>query len=121
MNRHFEKTDNQEECTNFLKFTEKDYPTEPVKTIKTKEKKIVDDELESGWDEPMTEAAYKAAVEVYSCKWSCCQVCFSKPKIIVKCTDCRVAFCSECDEKQHSANPFCHCCDRRNKRQKDTR
>jgi hypothetical protein len=98
-------TDNQEECINFLKFTEKDYPTEPVKTIKTKEKKILDDQVESGWDETMTESAYKAAVEVYSCKWSCCHVCFSKPKIIVK-TRTGGTGLQHCQTvSQHSAHP----------------
>lgn len=56
----------------------------------------------------MIEAAYQAAVEVYGCKWSRCQVCFSEAKAIVKCSGCRLVFCSKCDEKQHSENPFCH-------------
>lgn len=56
----------------------------------------------------MTEAAYQAVVEAYGCKWSHCHVCFAEAKMIVKCTDCRLALCSECDEKQHSVNPFCH-------------
>lgn len=100
-------TDNQEECINFLKFKEMDYP-EPVTSNKIKEKKKLDDDAESCWDVSMIEAAYQAAVEVYGCKWSRCQVCFSEAKAIVKCSGCRLVFCSKCDEKQHSENPFCH-------------
>ncbi|KAK4007689.1 hypothetical protein OUZ56_012842 [Daphnia magna] len=63
--------DNQVECINFLKFTEKEFPDERGKS-KTKEKKIVEDDIESGWDVTMVETAYKAVVEVYGCKWSDC-------------------------------------------------
>ncbi len=80
---------------------------EETKSVEKKQTQS-DDEDDCGWDKAMTEAAYNAAVKAYGCKWNHCQVCSSEIDVKIKCSDCRLVYCADCDKKMHLKFPFCH-------------